>query len=259
MSGLRDLQSCFRDAIIGGDSTAIEAGIRTDGLSASRGLDIYRNNVFTNQREALRTIYAVVDRLVGGEFFDHLANEYVRRYSSPAGDLNRLGKHLAEFLEQFEPAAGLVYLPDTARLEWCAHRVYHGSEHPSLNVERLARVSPDRYGEIRFRLHPAAALVASAFPVHRVWQVNQPGYAGESTVDLGDGGVRLLVERRAGQVELRALDEPEWRFLQGIAAGNPFADACDRAHAAAGGFDLDVTLANLIAQSTLVDFVLPRT
>jgi len=257
MSALPELQRRFADAIRRGETGALAGEIRPGGLTGARRLGIYRNNVFTNQREALRTLYPVIERLVGAAFFEHLAAEYLRRHGSPAGDLNRVGEHLGEFLCGFEPVRELLYLPDTARLEWFVHRVYHGPEHGPLDVGRLASVAPERYEALRFVLHPATALFASHYPVHRIWQVNQPDYAGEQGVDLERGGVRLLVQRREGRVELRVLDEADWAFLQAVAAGADFGTACDAALGAAGGFDLDTALARLIQDRTLVDFVCP--
>lgn len=257
MSGLLELQRCFADAIRRGEIGALAGEIRPGGLTGARRLGIYRNNVLTNQREALRTLYPVIERLVGAEFFEHLVAEYLRCHGSPAGDLNRIGEHLAAFLSEFAPVRELVYLPDTARLEWLAHRVYHGPEHRPLDLERLASVMPERYEVLRFALHPATALFASRYPVHRIWQVNQPDYAGEEGVDLASGDVRLLVQRREGRVELRALDAADWAFLQAVAAGGDFGQACDAALAAQADFDLDTALARLIQDRTLVDFVSP--
>jgi len=257
MPGLHELQCRFRDALLGGDLDGVTCDIRPGGLTAARRLGIYRNNVFTNQREALRTIYSVTERLVGVEFFNYLADEYLRCHGAPAGDLNRLGEHLAEFLCKLPTASPLVYLPDTARLEWLAHRVYHGPDHGSLPLERLAGVPPEQYEALRFKLHPASGLFESRYPVHRIWEVNQPGYEGDDLVDLDSGGVRLLAERRGGRVELRVLEAGEWSFLKALASDRTFGEACDAALVAAEEFDLEATLPRLIEESTLVDLVAP--
>ncbi len=257
MPGLHELQRRFSDALLGGDVDGMMCDIRPGGLTAARRIGIYRNNVFTNQREALRVIYSVIERLVGAEFFDYLAEAYLRRYGSPAGDLNRLGEHLADFLPEFPPASSLVYLPDTARLEWLVHRVYHGPNHGPLSLERLAHVPPSHYESLRFRLHPASGLFESRYPVHRIWQVNQPGYEGDECVDLHSGGMRSLVERRGGRVELRPLNAGEWAFLQALANDRTFGEACDDAVSAAADFDVETVFSGLIRESILVDLVSP--
>lgn len=254
MSKLHKLQGGFRDALLGDDTGLMDTQIRADGLPPEYRLGIYRNNVFTNLREALRALFPVIERLVGKEFFDYTADAYIRLYPSPAGDLNQFGEHLAEFLVDFEPASGLPYLADMAGLEWLVHKVYHAAEHNELAIDQLATLAPEHYGELHFILNPASALFKSTYPLHRIWQVNQPGYAGDPVVNLNAGGVKLLIERRAGLIELQTLNAGEWALLESLAADDVFATACDKALHAEPSFDLGNTLTRLVTQATLADF-----
>jgi hypothetical protein len=254
MRGLHEAQRRFRDALLNHDARLVDRQIRSDGLPIDRRLGIYRNNVFTNLREALRALFPVTDKLVGQEFFDYAANEYIHRYPSPAGDLNQFGEYLAEFFSAFEPAAGLPYLPDVARLEWLAHMVYQAGEHNSMAIQQLATVTPERYGDLHFILNPACALLVSAYPVHRIWHVNQSGYVGDPIVDLNAGGVRLLLQRHAALIELQTLSVGEWELLSLLAQDKDFATACAQALHAEPTLNLGDTLARLVTQATLVDF-----
>jgi hypothetical protein len=254
MNKLHEIQRQFRDALLGNEPHLIDSHIHHDGLSIDARLGIYRNNVFTNLREALRTLFPVVEQLVGSEFFDYAADEYIRRYPSPAGDLNQFGEHLATFFTEFEPASGLPYLPDVAQLEWFAHQVYHADEHRGFDFSRLGAIAPEHYGDLHFRLNPASALFASGYPVHRIWQVNQAGYAGDPVVNLDAGGVTLLIERRAGLIELQTLSAGEWSLLAALAADANCTTACEQALQAEPDMDLSATLARLVTSTTLVDF-----
>jgi hypothetical protein len=195
----------------------------------------------------------VAERLVGTEFFDHAANGFIHECPSVSGDIEDYGEAFAAFLARFPGAEALPYLPDIARLEWSCHRVFHSADQAPLALERLADVPPERYGQLRFRLHPASALLASDYPVHRIWETNQPDYRGDETVDLSLGGVKLLL-RRHFEVEMRPLGAGEFAMLTGLAAGRPVAEAFDTALAADAAFDLDVFLAQHVAGGTIVDF-----
>ncbi len=257
MSNLHTIQRLFRDALLTNDEAPLTAWIRQNDSTRpdpARRLGIYRNNVFTNLSETLRTLYPVIERLVGTDFFDYAAKHYIQTYPSPAGDLNRFGAQLADFLADFKPAADLPYLPDTARLEWYTHEVYHAGEHPSLIAEQLAEVPTDRYESLHFNLNPATRLFASGYPVHRIWQVNQAGYEGDQQVDIGHSDVRLLIERRDRRIELQALDKGEWTLLESLATNQSLASAASAAIAVETDFDLTASLSRLIAQSTLVAF-----
>ena len=62
MNRLRELHREFREALLDASATLRHSRLVGDqGLIDTR-LAIYRNNVFTNLREALRTFYPVVNR-----------------------------------------------------------------------------------------------------------------------------------------------------------------------------------------------------
>jgi len=254
MSGLRELQCRMLNTLLDVSCSELDGEVRSNALSVAQRVAIYRNNVFTNLREALRTLFPVTEKLVGREFFDYMADEFIRIHPSPAGDLNRFGAELGGFIASFTPAAGLPYLPDVAELEWLAHTVYHARNCESLDLGRLAAVDPDDYGRLHFQMNPASTLFASDYPVHRIWQVNQPDYHGELCVDLGSGGVQLLVARRAGGVELELLPTGTWSLLSAIANHIDFARASEFALQANPDMNLGTSLSALLANATLVDF-----
>jgi hypothetical protein len=39
-------------------------------------------------------------------------------------------------------------------------------------------------------------MLHSPYPILKIWQVNQPGWTGDDSVDLGEGGDSLRVHRR---------------------------------------------------------------
>lgn len=254
MLTLHELQCRFRDALLSNDSDMVEAHIQVGEVPVPTRLGIYRNNVFTNLRETLRTIYPVINKLVGKEFFSYAADTFIQRYPSPAGDLNRFGEYFGAFLADFAPAAELVYLPDTARLEWLTHQTYHAAEVMPLDRQALGSIAPDDYGRLLFSLNPACALLASEYPVHRIWQVNQTGYTGDPSVDLASGSVRLLILRHGNFIELQPLADGEWVLLNSLAIGENFAQACCKTLQVDPEFDVGHCLCDLVEQAALVGF-----
>lgn len=254
MDTLQRLQHDFSRAMFGAPPSGLPAAIRAGRLSAGQRLAIYRNNVFASLRDALRAVYPVVERLVGTEFFDHAANGFIRECPSVSGDIEDYGEAFAAFLARFPGAEALPYLPDTARLEWACHVVFHAADPAPLALEKLAGIPAEGYGQLRFRLHPASALLASDYPVQRIWETNQPDYRGDETVDLSVGGVKLLLLRRRFEVEMRPLGAGEFAMLTGFAAGRTMAEAFDAALATDAAFDLDAFLALHVAGGTMVDF-----
>ncbi len=258
MHGLRELQLGFASAVLDGAEGDFDRHVRTAGLSGARRLQVYRNNALLSLTGALEAVYPVARRVVGEGFFRYAAAQYIARHPSRSGDLHEFGEHFPLFLQSFAPAADLVYLPDVARLEWAYHRVFHAAGHPPLDVTALARVSAERQGDLRFELHPAARLLESAFPIPRIWQVNQDDHDGDSTVDLSEGGVKLLIVRRENlEIEFRPLEDGEFELLRALAGDCDFATACERAMAAQPTLDLPACFQRHVSQGVLVAFHLP--
>ena len=257
MHRLRELQLGFSRDVFSGGGTGFGAQLKHHVMSGDRRLQIYRNNSYTGFTNALRTTYPVVERLVGEGFFRYAAHHYITCYPSTVGDLHEFGALFPEFLRTFKAAAELVYLPDVASLEWAYEEVYYAAGHALLDPQALAVVPPERYGELHFTLNPASRLLASDYPILRIWQVNQTDYEEDQTVALSDGGVRLLLLRNSNlDVEIQPLAEGEFALLQALAEGCDFAGACEQALAVQADVDVPASFRRHLLQGTLVDFSL---
>lgn len=258
MLGLRELQLGFAAAVLDGAGGDFDRHVRGAGSSGARRLQVYRNNAALGLTGALEAVYPVVRRVVGEGFFRYATAQYIARHPSRSGDLHEFGERFPSFLRSFEPVAELAYLPDVARLEWAYHQVFHAAGHPPLDLAALARVPAERQGDLRFELHPAARLLESAFPILRIWQVNQDDHAGDSAVDLREGGIKLLIVRRENlDIEFQSLEGGEFSLLDTLAGNGDFATACERAMAAQPTLDLPGCFRRHILRGALVAFHLP--
>jgi len=255
MSSLHELQLGFMTAIFSGAPNGLGLELVENGISGELRLDIYRNNVFGALTQALRLTYPVVHTLVGEVFFNYMAKGYIREHTSTSGDLTHFGSGFPVFLEEFPSALDLPYLPDVAYLEWLCHISYHSADHMPLALERLANLPPESYDNLRFRLHPACHLFASSYPIHRIWQICQPDYAGNETVDISLGGINLLVQRMGLRIMLQPLSKGEFALLGAFSSEQGFAEACAAALEAEPGFDLSGSLQRFVTQAIVVDFL----
>jgi hypothetical protein len=250
---LRDLQAVFAAAIFNDDEVALLPQIVSSGIDRKRRVAVYRNDVHHNLREALRAVYPVVERLVGARFFNHAADRYIDTCPSACGDLHCFGGSFPAFLSDFPAAAQLAYLPDTARLEWAVHEVFHAADHPPLALERLSQVPPAAYSVLRFTLHPACRLLSSPFPVHRIWQANQPSSQSDDALDIDGAGASLLVRRSANGIDIAALTAAPFALLRELSAGRPVCAAYESALQEDQGFDLGGCIREHMVGQTIVD------
>jgi hypothetical protein len=262
MDGLRSLQMAFAEAVYCSVNERVAARIMANGLDSARRVQVYRNNTFAGLTGALEAVYPVVQRLVGADYLRFAAEEYIRDHPSLSGNLHHFGDRFAEFLTTLPSAAGLPYLPDMARLEWAYHEVFHAGSASRLDLEGLQDLSAANYlsaanwERLGFNLHPASRLIASSYPVLRIWQVNQDGYEGDQAVDLTEGGVRVLMLRRELHICLYRLSAGEYVWLTALAAGHDITRAYEQARAREPDFDLNACLQSHVTRGTLVDWYL---
>lgn len=260
MPSLREMQRGFAAATLFGDSAAAAGlAIAAGDLDPQTRVAIYRNNILGNYRKVLAATFPVVRRLVGPAFFDAATDQFVRGHPSRHGDVNRYGGDYATFLASYPPARGLGYLADVARLEWAIDQADIAADAAPFDVSTLAVVAPDALAELRFRLHPSARLIASPYPVLRIWQVNQPDHDGDDHVDLGEGADLLLVVRGDRGVSIDRVGTGEHAFLGALAIGATLGTAATRASDVDSAFDLAATLRRHVAGHTVVAFRAPLT
>jgi len=226
---LEALQNAICDAIFtgarGGDVDSAVAHIAAvNGLTREEQLDIYRNSVHGKLTRALREIYPVCLRLVGEDFFAAMAADFVRTYPSRSPNLGDYGKEFAAFIAGFEPASGLPYLPDVARLELAWHRAFNAADDEPIDIHALDKVAEAARDRIVFRLPVSATLIASAFPTHRIWVANQDDAGDDEVIDIDEGGVQLIVWRQGFDMRIDPLNDSQWQFLCAVDAGRRFSD-----------------------------------
>ncbi|MGA8051539.1 MAG: DNA-binding domain-containing protein [Burkholderiales bacterium] len=254
MSELRALQHAFGASLGSVDGARANASIfRGAPERVLARLAVYRGNVVGAAGKALAGAYPIVVKIVGEEFFEGLAREYLRVHPSVGGDLNEFGESFAEFVAGFPHTQDLPYLADVARMEWLAHRAHYAADAEALDLGRLGAVPEEAYGRLRLSLAPGCALMASCWPLARVWEVHQDDFEGEFSVDLDSGPQRILIYRPNYRVLVGVLGAGGYRFLQAVASGAPLAGAVDAALAAEPDFALGTALAAWVEAGVIAD------
>ena len=220
------------------------------GIARPERFAVYRNNVVVGLVEALAAAYPATKALVGERFFNAMAGVHVRAEPPTSPVLIHYGAGFPAFLETFEPARRLPFLPDVARLERLWLQAYHGPEAAPIPLEAMARLPETALGDLRLSLHPTAGLLASSHPVVSLWAANT-GRGAHEAVDLQRPETALVL-RPQDRVEVHVLHRGAAAFVQALQGGQPLSVAADTALAADPGFQLSTTLGRLFATSAVV-------
>ncbi len=256
MSSLPELQRAFGEAVDRREMTpALAPWLAGSAERIDAGLAVYRGNVRGNLAQALAGAYPVVVELVGEDFFDALARDYARARPSTSGDLNVYGDGLAEFVAGHPHTQDLPYLPDLARLEWALHRAYYAADERPLAPGRLSALPAGAYADLRLVLAGACTLVASGWPIERIWRAHrQPGSIALETL-LDGGPERVLVHRPGWQPRPDPVGPGDYAFLAALRDGAALGAALAAGSDAERDFDFAGALARWVGAGVIVDFV----
>lgn len=231
---------------------AVPPGLRAwNGSDPSARLAVHRNNVVVSLVRALADAFPVVHRLVGDEFFAAMAGIHVRAQPPRSPVLFEYGDGFADWLAGFEPAAGLPYLPDMARLERARVRAHHAADAAAIEAHALAAClgASDRIERLRLDIHPATTAIVSEWAVASLWAAHQhDGDEAIGRVAL-DHAESALVLREGDDVLVLPVGRADAVFVQALQSAQPLRSAVEAATLAAGAgapFDLAAALSLLV-------------
>jgi Putative DNA-binding domain len=231
MSTLLELQRDLRTALLAGADTAPPSVIGGTASAASR-VRIYRNNVLGNLVGALRLTFPAVERLVGADFFAGAAARFIPATPPASADLYEYGAAFPNFLAAFEPAKGLSYLPDVARLEWAVNLALHAPLVPALAPEALLGVPEQDQPNLRLVAHPSLSLLALEHPARAVWEAvltedPQARASRLAAIDIAAAGDVLAVLHGADGLVMLQLSTPAYDLARALINGQRLAEALD--------------------------------
>lgn len=250
---LLELQRAVRRDLLGLADGDASGDVIPDGLVPQARLAIYRNTANNTLLTALRLTYPAVQALVGSEFFEGAARLFIKQYPPSSAQLDSYGAIFPRFLAQMPEAASLVYLPDTARLEWAVNEVLHAPDAKPIDLRRLEQLNEADMQAIRFSPSPAARVLESSFPVDGIWHaVLSRDDSALADINMAADPVWLYIHRGLSGVEVNRMAEGQREFTAALLAGRPLHEAlADMPDAEAPAW-----LASLLASGCFVDISL---
>ena len=255
MPALHELQQAFGVYMLSGNDAAVCGHIVEDGYTAAERCGIYRNSCRSVLTETLRMTYPAVDRLVGRDFFDMAAGQFIHAHPARSGYLNEYGSEFGDFLAVLDAASGLPYLGDVARFEWALSAAANAVDAPVLDPGALAAVDAERQAMLRFEPHPSVRLLALAYPADQIADAVLSGdETAMSEVELSSGPVWLVVHRGASGVGAQRLERDAYGFVSRLCAGEALASLLD-----AAPLEAPALLAEQITKGRLTGFLIGST
>lgn len=246
MSDLLELQRRFQRAL-GGDEDAL----KELGPETARRLCVHRTTIETGLGQTLLNAFPTLARIVGAPTFMSLASGYAAEAPPRHPVLSTYGRGFPAYVAAQQIAASLPYLHDVARLEWARQEAFLAGDAPPLDAGQLDTGDAETLSTLQLRMHPAARVISSPFPIHRIWRVNQ---ADIETKDVPAVDMKIaehvIVTRPAGEIVTRSISLADATLVRAVTGGANLGAAVEAAFALAADFDVTQALAGHFANGT---------
>jgi len=146
----------------------------------------------------------------------------------------------------------MPYLPDVARLEWARIEAYFAADCVPIDPGRLASVAPEHLHSLTLSLHPSVQLIRSAYPIFRIWDVNQDSHDTITNINFSQTECGLVF-REGHTVIQRIIGRDRFQWLKKISIGRTFGQATEATVAEFPEFDLQDTLHILLTSGVFTN------
>ena len=223
----RDLQTEFSSALRNHELNVPETIRRTNGNPSVKRFNVYRNNTKVSLTDAICDSFPVVMQLVGEEFFRAMARVYVENNLPQTPLLIYYGGDFPDFIDGFEPAKGLPFLSDVARVEWAWTMAYHAADKDPVGPDALQAFPAERLGDAKFVLHPSTHLLQSEFPVMSIWSAHNQDNTSELMSQISQEGEQAVIVRPDMSVNVTLLSASAYAFFKAVSDGKTLNEAVE--------------------------------
>ncbi|MBL6785389.1 MAG: putative DNA-binding domain-containing protein [Rickettsiales bacterium] len=163
MKDLKTLQHNFIEYLYSDEKNLLLHEIKIGKTSKHQLLNIYKQNLVHNLTNSLANTYPRIKKLISDEKFHKISQEFIKTSRSFDTNLDNYGKNFANFLllkKEF-------FLHDLAICESMINKSYHAYNTSNLDISKIANLTHDDAGKIKFKLIDSCYIFSSRFNLHR--------------------------------------------------------------------------------------------
>jgi hypothetical protein len=186
------------------------------GRPAKGAMAVYRNTVIHGAVEALRANYPVVEQIVGGEMFEHVAVDFASTCPPRNPVLALYGAEFADWLLHQKWITDLPYLPDVAKVERMHLKCLFAPDDDPMPKEQAKKVAELR--DSTLRLHPALQFAWLSTPAMSIWLAHQRSVVGEIVPEWRSEGA-IFARPEPFKTHSARIGRAAHRLLSGLRLG----------------------------------------
>lgn len=223
---LADVQRHIQDYLLGKSQHALILTSDTPGFSRDERLDVYLQAYRLRLVDALRSDYPALAAQMDDVDFQEACEDYLQQHPSRHPSLRWLGQKLPDFLRRHAIWGQRADMVELADFEWAQAMAFDAADVPSLSVDALSSLLPERWLTLGLRFHPSLQQVVCTTNAPQVWHAHvhqRVDIAAEKLAEAQD----WLIWREDLQIVYRPLSAAEAHALQAFLDRQSFADVCE--------------------------------
>ncbi|WP_354624803.1 DNA-binding domain-containing protein [Psychromonas sp. MME2] len=211
-------------------------------------LQIYRNNFVMGVTEALSATYQHCLALVGEDFFNIAARNFILEQPPHENNIINYGDGFATFLSHLPQLQTLPYIAEMARFEWLLEQTSNKQIEPqSFDFEKLVKLPETQLGDIILQVPTQVTLFSSEQDIYQLYNMIIKDQVKHS--DLNSNCYLALKKEIDFTVALIPLQKAQFLLLQQITQQRTLAEIPSEFHA---------LLPSLIEQKLLNGFTIRK-
>ncbi|MCB9989680.1 MAG: putative DNA-binding domain-containing protein [Rhodospirillales bacterium] len=210
-----------------------------NGITVKDRMAVYRGHVLDGLCDVIGNSFPLIARLTGDDFLKAAAFSYVKNNLPQKGNLNLYGATFPAFLEQYEPARCLPYLPDIARMEWAKNEAYYARDDAPLDPASLQKIPQNELQHIHLHFRDSVRFIESRYPLITIRDFCSNDNSDDTILDIDTGPSHLMIFRPQLRSFILEVDPFEYLFLQQIAKNKTLGQAATTVTALAPDFPLE--------------------
>lgn len=210
---LKELQHHFSQSLLY-QTSEISLQLKTkSGFNADQLVQIHRNNFIISVTESLKSTFKYTEQLVGDEFFETVARQFILQQPPKANNIIIYGELFPSYLGSLPQLIEMPYISEMARFEW----LYDQSQNLPLqemtfDIQILQQVDPENFGSLQFSIVSHCSTFTSQQNIHLLLQmiINND----LKKVDLTKPCYLLLQKHPNFHIEIIEISKEQWQLIQ---------------------------------------------
>jgi len=224
VSHLSDIQAGFQAYLMGNEKGAsfINQIVNDKDLGIEKRLGIYYDAYRLRIIEVLGNVYPNLKRLLGAAYFNQAARSYIDAYPSTHRNMRWVGDQMALHLEQTLPEHPIA--AEMAKFEWLLGLAFDAEDAPVLQLEEIATLPPEAWGQLIFQFHPSMRMLELNWNAIEVWQALDNEDSPPALTQLKS---HCLIWRHLTDSYFRLVEDAESDAIHLVMSGGSFSEMCE--------------------------------